>query len=146
MYVSCTAELSLQTQPEVFRVIGAEAVPVVVPDAVQLTDIPPPVSVVDPGQVPVEAARYIAMHPYDPVRDGNHWKRALCGNREGNGLVRNLEICVSPFHTLNIITLPTGLLRCIIGSTPILWFGTRASNALWAEGAVMYSSPQLFCF
>jgi len=40
----------------------------------------------------------------------------------------------------------TNLLRSIIGSTPILWFGTRASNALWAEGAGMYSSPQLFCF
>jgi len=38
------------------------------------------------------------------------------------------------------------MLRSIIGSTPILWFGTRASNALWAEGAVMYSGPQLFCF
>jgi len=31
--------------------------------------------------------------------------------------------------------------RCIIGSTPILCFGTRASNAFSGNGAVMYSGP-----
>jgi len=72
-----------QSHPVVQCVVGTEAV-----------------LVISPRQVPVEPAGHVAMHPHDPVENGNHWNGSLSGNREGYRLVLCLVVC----HTMKFKT------------------------------------------
>ena len=72
-----------QSHPVVQCVVGTEAV-----------------LVISPRQVPAESTRHVALHPHDPVENGNHWNGSLGGNREGYRLVLRHVVCYTTAFTI----------------------------------------------